>query len=101
MSPSLGAAPQGGAEEPQRGPAAAPATVEDLRWLTGAWRTGDAEGTFDVYGLAQADAIYDFGRVNPDWRDGFRPSKIANPEGEYGSDPVDGEVVRFAGGDAA
>jgi len=59
-----------------------------LLWVAAAAasRAADAEGTFDIYGLAQVDAIYDFGRVDPDWRDGFRPSKIANPEGEYGSD---------------
>ena len=41
--------------------------------------------SFEIYGFAQADAIYDFGRMNPDWDDAFRPSKIANPEGAYGS----------------
>jgi hypothetical protein len=41
--------------------------------------------SFEIYGFAQADAIYDFGRMNPDWDDAFRPSKIANPEGFYGS----------------
>jgi len=42
--------------------------------------------SFEIYGFAQADAIYDFGRMNPDWDDAFRPSKIANPEGIYGTD---------------
>lgn len=42
--------------------------------------------SFEIYGFAQVDAIYDFGRMNPDWDDAFRPSKIANPEGIYGSD---------------
>jgi hypothetical protein len=46
----------------------------------------DADKSFDIYGFAEADAIYDFGRMNPDWDDAYRPSKIANPEGEYGSD---------------
>jgi hypothetical protein len=46
----------------------------------------DAKQSFEIYGFAQADAIYDFGRMNPDWDDAFRPSKIANPEGIYGSD---------------
>lgn len=45
----------------------------------------DAGRSFDIYGFAQADAIYDFQRVAPDWEDAFRPSKIANPEGEFGS----------------
>jgi hypothetical protein len=47
---------------------------------------GDADHSFEVYGFAMADAIYDVGRLHPDWDDAFRPSKIANPEGEYGSD---------------
>jgi len=45
----------------------------------------DTGRSFEIYGFAQADAIYDFGRMNPDWDDAFRPSKIANPEGIYGS----------------
>jgi hypothetical protein len=46
----------------------------------------DAKQSFEIYGFAQADAIYDFGRMNPDWDDAFRPSKIANPAGIFGSD---------------
>jgi len=49
-------------------------------------RAADTEKSFEIYGFAQADAIYDFGRMNPDWDDAYRPSKIANPEGIYGSD---------------
>ncbi|MFO1407480.1 MAG: DcaP family trimeric outer membrane transporter [Steroidobacteraceae bacterium] len=49
-------------------------------------RAEDAGRSFEIYGFAQADGIYDFGRMNPDWDDAFRPSKIANPEGIYGSD---------------
>ena len=45
----------------------------------------DGDKSFEIYGFAQADAIYDFQRVAPDWEDAFRPSKIANPEGEFGS----------------
>jgi hypothetical protein len=45
----------------------------------------DTDKSFEIYGFAEADAIYDFGRMNPDWQDAFRPSKIANPEGIYGS----------------
>jgi len=50
-----------------------------------AW-SAEGDRAFEIYGFAQADAIYDFGRMNPDWDDAFRPSKIANPEGIYGSD---------------
>ncbi|HQR24978.1 MAG TPA: DcaP family trimeric outer membrane transporter, partial [Steroidobacteraceae bacterium] len=39
----------------------------------------------DLYGFVQTDLIYDFQRMNPDWESAFRPSQIANPEGEYGS----------------
>lgn len=49
-----------------------------------AWAEGDSK-SFDIYGFAQADAIYDFQRMAPEWDDAFRPSKIATPEGEYGS----------------
>jgi hypothetical protein len=53
---------------------------------TAAAQAADTDKTFEIYGFAQADAIYDFGRMNPDWDDAYRPSKIANPEGEFGSD---------------
>lgn len=50
----------------------------------------DAEETktdFEVYGFAQIDLIADIdGRMNPDWVDAFRPSRIATPEGQFGSD---------------
>jgi hypothetical protein len=49
-------------------------------------QAAEAERSFEIYGFAEADAIYDFGRMDPDWDDAYRPSKIANPEGEYGSD---------------
>jgi hypothetical protein len=42
---------------------------------------------FEVYGFAQFDGIVDInGRMNPDWVDAFRPSRIATPEGQFGSD---------------
>jgi hypothetical protein len=41
--------------------------------------------TFKVYGFAQGDYIYDSQRMDPNWVDAFRPSKIATPEGEFGS----------------
>ncbi len=53
---------------------------------TAAAQAADTEKVFEIYGFAEADAIYDTGRMDPDWDDAFRPSKIANPEGEYGSD---------------
>jgi hypothetical protein len=53
---------------------------------TAAAQAADTDKVFEIYGFAEADAIYDTGRMDPDWDDAFRPSKIANPEGEYGSD---------------
>ena len=39
----------------------------------------------DVYGFAQLDAIYDFERVDPDWKSTLRPSKIpVNCPGDAG-----------------
>jgi len=42
--------------------------------------------TFDLYGFAQADYIYDSQRMDPNWEDAFRPSRISVPDGEFGSD---------------
>jgi hypothetical protein len=39
-----------------------------------------------VYGIAWADFITDSGRVDPDWQDAFRPSKIATFDGQFGED---------------
>lgn len=44
------------------------------------------KATFDIYGFAQADYIYDINRVDPDWEDTLRPSKIPTEEGVFGSD---------------
>src|SRR6516225_6590194 len=48
-------------------------------------RAQDATRSFEIYGFAQADYIQDTKRVDPAWQDAFRPSKIATPEGEFGS----------------
>jgi hypothetical protein len=32
--------------------------------------------SFEIYGFAQTDGIHDFQRVDPNWSDAFRPSKI-------------------------
>ena len=44
----------------------------------------------DIYGFVQMDMIYDFNRVDPDWNDSLRPSKIPNVGGEFGQD---GETI--------
>ena len=46
----------------------------------------DIGASMNIYGFAEADYIYDSKRVDSNWEDAFRPSKIATPEGEFGSD---------------
>ena len=43
----------------------------------------EGEKSFEVYGFAQLDYTQDFGRVNPDWEDALRPSRIGIDEGQY------------------
>ena len=45
----------------------------------------DEQRSFEIYGFAQLDWIQDSKRVDPTWQDAFRPSKIATPEGEFGT----------------
>lgn len=42
--------------------------------------------SFEIYGFVQADFVQDFRRVNPNWDDTLRPSRIPTTEGEYGGD---------------
>lgn len=42
--------------------------------------------SMEIYGFAQLDAIQDLDRVDPNWKDGFRPSKIPTTEGAFGGD---------------
>jgi hypothetical protein len=54
----------------------------------GAWHGAHAEEAtrnFEIYGFAMADWIQDTKRVDPNWQDAFRPSRIAAPEGEFGT----------------
>lgn len=39
---------------------------------------------FEIYGFAQADYIQDFKRVDPNWADTLRPSKIPTEPGVFG-----------------
>jgi len=49
-------------------------------------QAADGERSFDIYGFAQADFIQDLaGRLDPDWDDAFRPSKIGI-DGQFGGD---------------
>jgi len=45
----------------------------------------DSGASFEIYGFAMIDWIQDTKRVDPNWQDAFRPSKIADPEGQFGS----------------
>lgn len=45
----------------------------------------DDQRSFEIYGFAQLDWIQDTKRMDPSWVDAFRPSKIATPEGEFGT----------------
>ncbi len=48
---------------------------------------------YDFYGYVMLDAIYDFDRVNPDWKDTLRPSQIpVNCPGDAGCG-TDGETI--------
>lgn len=40
----------------------------------------------NIYGFAQADAIYDFERVDPNWEDTLRITTIPTQSGTYGND---------------
>ena len=55
--------------------------------------TGDKVGgelSARIYGFAQADAIYDFKRVDPNWDDTLRVTTIPTRSGTYGND---GDVI--------
>jgi len=55
--------------------------------LCGAARAADdGKFIFQIYGFAMADFIYDTERVDPDWQDAFRPSKIPTVDGFFGND---------------
>ena len=46
----------------------------------------EAKPTFEVYGFAQLDMIYDFKQNNPDWFDVVRPTKLPSFPNEFGED---------------
>jgi hypothetical protein len=52
----------------------------------GAAGAEDSDKSFEIYGFAQADMIYDFDRLDPAWDDAFRPSKIPTAADTFGSD---------------
>ena len=54
-------------------------------WLTPV-SAAEGQKSFEVYGFAQLDYIQDFGRVNPDWEDTLRPSRIPTDDEQFGDD---------------
>ena len=46
----------------------------------------DTATRIEVYGFAQADAIYEFKQSNPDWFDTNRPSRLPATKGQFGRD---------------
>jgi hypothetical protein len=54
-----------------------------------AFAQGD-NSNFEMYGFAQLDAIIDFGRMDPAWKDTVRPSKIDAQGNRFGDD---GEAI--------
>jgi hypothetical protein len=66
----------------------APAMVSTLVLAAAGYPAHAAETkrSFELYGFAQADFIQDIGgRLDPDWDDAFRPSKIGI-DGQFGGD---------------
>src|SRR5205809_4200425 len=59
-----------------------------LVMLAGIPRVAQAQnqGTIEVYGFGQADAIADFNQNNPDWYDVNRPSRLPSFENQFGQD---------------
>jgi hypothetical protein len=72
-------------EAAQAKPAAAAPTVAATPGPAAAEKE-KPKGTFEVYGFTQADAIQDFKRVDPNWQDTLRPSKIPTQQGQFGED---------------
>lgn len=54
--------------------------------MSGTLFAAEGDKKFEVYGFTQLDYIQDFKRVQPEWDDTLRPSKIPTEAGKYGSD---------------
>ena len=61
------------------------ATVALVTLLVSNTANAQTNPSLAIYGFGEADVIADSHRVDPLWEDAFRPSKIATPEGEFGS----------------
>jgi hypothetical protein len=73
-------------------PASAPPTAEESTAIAAtapaepAARAEEQAGSFEVYGFVQADYVQDFKRVNSNWDDTLRPSRIPTDDGVFGDD---------------
>lgn len=56
-----------------------------LAGALGSARAADSDREFEIYGYAMADFIHDFKRLDSQWDDAFRPSKIS-VDGQFGTD---------------
>ena len=56
-----------------------------LAGALGAARAADGERQFEIYGYVMTDFIHDFQRLDSQWDDAFRPSKIS-VDGQFGTD---------------
>ena len=52
--------------------------------LSGTLKAQEKKKSFEVYGFVQADYVQDFKRVDPNWDDTLRPSRIPTTEGQFG-----------------
>jgi hypothetical protein len=73
-------------EAAQAKPAPVPAPVAAAPASVAAAEKEKPKGSFEIYGFGQADAIQDFKRVDPNWKDTLRPSKIPTQKGKFGED---------------
>jgi hypothetical protein len=74
------------------------AAVSALLLAGGPAQAADTDKVFEIYGFAQADYIQDIGgRLDPDWDDAFRPSKICfdGACGEDGQASISVKQSRF------
>ncbi len=62
------------------------ATGVALAGVQGPASAAEGAKSFEIYGFAQVDYIQDFDRVNPDWEDTLRPSRIPTDPEQYGDD---------------
>jgi len=67
-----------------QGVTAAPAPAASA--ATSSMKTSEKKLSMNVYGFAQADAIYDFKRVDPNWNDTLRVTTIPTQSGAFGND---------------